>query len=85
MVHREYLDLSSIELDGSHTPTKNGVEAVGYQGRKDCKTSNALFISDRQGVILAISSPQKGQHHNLFEIQTLFEELFTILKRQKLI
>lgn len=84
MNHREYLDLSSIELDGSHTPAKNGGEAVGYQGRKGCKTSNALFISDSQGVILAMSSPQEGQHHDLFEIQSLFEELCTILKEAKI-
>jgi hypothetical protein len=29
--HLRYLDLSSIELDGSHTPAKNGGDAVGYQ------------------------------------------------------
>ena len=82
--HRSYLDLSSIELDGSHTPAKNGGEAFGYQGRKGCKTSNALFISDSQGVLLAMSTPQEGQHHDLFEIQTLFEELSTILKEAKI-
>ena len=27
---RQYLDLSSIELEGSHTPAKNGGDAVGY-------------------------------------------------------
>lgn len=27
----KYLDLSSIEFDGSHTPAKNGGDAVGYQ------------------------------------------------------
>jgi transposase len=40
---RQYLDLSSVELDGSHTPTKNGGDAVGYQGRKACNPTNALF------------------------------------------
>jgi len=29
--HLRYSDLSSIELDGSHTPAKNGGDAVGYQ------------------------------------------------------
>ena len=29
-----HLDCSSVQLDGSHTPAKNGGEAVGYQGRK---------------------------------------------------
>ena len=29
-----HLDCSSGQLDGSHTPTRNGEEAVGYQGRE---------------------------------------------------
>ncbi len=82
--YREYLDLSSMELDGSHTPAKNGGEAVGYQGRKGCKTSNTLFVSDSQGVMLAMSTPQEGQHHDLFEIQSLFDELCTILKEAEI-
>lgn len=75
-----YLDLSSIEFDGSHTLAKNGGEAVGYQGRKASKTTNSLFISDSRGVMLAMSTPQEGQHHDLFQIQTLFEEICTLLK-----
>ena len=79
------MDLSSAELDGSHTPAKNGGDAVGYQGRKACKTTNALFISDNQGVVLGMSTPQEGHmaratSHYLFEIQTLFNEICTILK-----
>jgi transposase len=78
--NRQYLDLSSVEFDGSHTPAKNGGDAVGYQGRKACKTTNALFMSDNQGVILAMSTPQEGQHHDLFEIETLFKEICCLLK-----
>jgi transposase len=76
----KYLNLSSIEFDGSHTPAKNGGDAVGYQGRKSSNTTNALFISDSQGVMLAMSTPQEGQHHDLFQIQILFDEICNILK-----
>lgn len=78
--NRNHLDLSSIEFDGSHTPAKNGGDAVGYQGRKACNTTNALFLSDNQGVMLAMSTPQEGQHHDLFQIQTLFDEICQLLK-----
>lgn len=78
--NRKYLDLSSVEFDGSHTPCKNGGDAVGYQGRKACKTTNALFMSDNQGVMLAMSTPQEGQHHDVFEIQSLFDEICTMLR-----
>ncbi len=59
---------------------KNGGDAVGYQGRKACNTTNALFMSDNQGVMLAMSTPQEGQHHDLFEIQVLFDEICSLLK-----
>jgi hypothetical protein len=76
-----HLDLSSLEFDGSHTPAKNGGDAVGYQGRKASNTTNSLFISDNQGIILAMSTPQEGQHHDLFQIQELFDEICTMLKK----
>jgi hypothetical protein len=79
--HLKYLDLSSIELDGSHTPAKNGGDAVGYQGRKAAKTTNTLFVSDNQGLMLAMSTPQEEQHHDLYQIQLLFEEICTLLKQ----
>jgi transposase len=78
--NRKHLDLSSVEFDGSHTPAKNGGDAVGYQGRKACKTTNALFMSDNQGVMLAMSTPQEGQHHDLYHIQALFDEICDLLK-----
>lgn len=31
--------------------------------------------------MLAMSTPQEGQHHDLFEIQSLFDEICTILKK----
>ncbi|MHB8403791.1 MAG: transposase [Bacteroidia bacterium] len=37
------LDLSSVQLDGTHTPAKRGGGAVAYQGRKKCKTSKCSF------------------------------------------
>jgi transposase len=76
----QFLDLSSAEFDGSHTPAKRGGLAVGYQGRKACKTTNGLYMSDNQGVMLAMATPQEGQHHDLYEIETLFKEVCDMLK-----
>ena len=63
------LDMSSVQLDGSHTPAKRGGEAVDYQKRKSCKTTNMLFLTDKSGMPLAISDPVSGNHHDLFEIK----------------
>ena len=53
------------------------IDAVGYQGRKACKTTNALFMSDNQGVILGMATPQEGQQHDLFQIKELFKKYVT--------
>lgn len=78
--HHAYLDLSTAQIDGSHTPAKNGGAAVGYQGRKATKTTNSLFLADNQGVMLAMATPQEGNHHDLFEIQPLFTQLIALLQ-----
>jgi transposase len=79
--HKAKLDLSSIQLDGSHTLCKQGGEAVGYQARKKANTTNNLFLADNQGQMLACASAQAGQHHDLFDIASLFEELCEILTK----
>lgn len=73
------LDLSSMQLDGSQTPAKKQGEAIGYQGRKKCRTTNALFLCDNNGRPLSMATPQAGNHNDLFEIQTLFDELCALL------
>ena len=39
---KNLLDLSSAQLDGTHTPCKRGGQAAGYQKRKAAITSNIL-------------------------------------------
>jgi transposase len=78
--NRQYLDMSSVELDGSQTLCKNGGEAVGYQKRKSGETTNSLYLSDSRGIMLAMATPQEGQHHDLFEIKQMFEEICQMLK-----
>lgn len=77
--YKPLLDLSSSDLDGSHTRALKGGEEVAYQKRKKSKTTNALYLTDRQGLPLAMSEPVSGNHHDLFDIQTHFEELINPL------
>ena len=46
---QEDLNLSELNLDGTHTLAKKGGESVAYQGRKKGKTSNILPIMDANG------------------------------------
>jgi len=79
--HKGELDLSSGDIDGSHTPSQRGGEEVAYQGRKSRKTTNCLYLTDRQGIPLSMSAPVGGNHHDLYNIRKSLEELFnTLLK-----
>lgn len=73
--HRSELDLSSVELDGSHTPAIRGGEAVGYQGRKKRRTTNALYLTDRKGQPIAMSSPKSGEHHDTHDIVNVMRNM----------
>jgi len=46
------LNLSELNLDGSHVLAKKGGESVAYQGRKKGKTTNILPITDSLGFII---------------------------------
>ena len=79
--YRDRIDLSSVDLDGSHTPAIRGGEGVDYQGRKKGKTTNALYLTDRQGLPLAMSEPVAGNHNDLFDIEVQFEVVATTLDK----
>ena len=77
--NRSMIDLSSGDLDGSHTTALRGGEQVQYQGRKKRKTTNALYLTDRNGLPLAMSEPMAGNHNDLYDIEVHAEEVFATL------
>lgn len=78
--NKHLLDLSSIQLDGTHTPTKRGGEAVAYQGRKKSKTSNLLILTDNQGIPLACSDPIEGNHNDAFNLVPTVQKMIAGLE-----
>ena len=79
--YRNELDMSSVDLDGSHTTALRGGEEVGYQGRKKRKTTNALYLTDRQGLPIAMSSPKSGEHHDVHNIEEVIGDMFNDLEK----
>lgn len=67
--HKTLLDMSSVQLDGTHTPSKRGSQAVDYQARKKCKTRNMLILTDSQGIPIAASDPIAGNHNDAYELK----------------
>ena len=81
---REFLNLSEINFDGSHTISKKGGESVKYQGRKKAKTSNILPVTDKMGYIIATTQIIAGNHHDGFELKEKLQQIFKYLKAQSL-
>jgi transposase len=74
------LDLTQLNLDGSHAIAKKGGEAVAYQGRKKAKTSNILPITDGKGYILASTGIIAGNHNDSFNLKPHLQAAFKRLK-----
>jgi hypothetical protein len=82
---RNLLDVSELNLDGSHTIAKKGGESVVYQGRKKAKTSNILPIFDKQGYVLASTGIVAGNHNDAFNLKPHLQAAFKWIKNQNLI
>jgi transposase len=75
------LNLSELNLDGSHIIAKKGGESVAYQGRKRAKTSNILPVTDQAGYILATTPLVAGNHNDAFELKDNLQAAFKFMKR----
>jgi len=75
------LNLSELNLDGSHVLAKKGGESVAYQGRKKGKTTNILPIADGQGFIIASTELIAGNHNDAYHLKTHLQEAFKFIKR----
>jgi transposase len=75
------LDLSVLNVDGSHAVAKKGGEAVAYQGRKKAKTSNILPITDHNGYIVATTEIVAGNHNDAYQLKVHLQDAFKAMKR----
>jgi transposase len=75
------LDLSELNLDGSHVIAKKGGESVAYQGRKKAKTTNILPISDRNGFFIASTGLIAGNHNDAYNLKSHLQAAFKAMKR----
>ena len=73
--------MSSIDLDGNHTTALGGGDCQSYQGCKKQKTTNAIYVTDRHGIPLAIFSPVAGSHNDLYNISQVVKEVFSQLTK----
>jgi transposase len=75
------LNLSELNLDGSHAIAKKGGEAVAYQGRKKAKTTNILPITDGDGFIIATTGLIAGNHNDAYHLKSHLQTAFKSMKR----
>jgi len=81
---KDVLNLSEINLDGTHTLAKKGGESVAYQGRKKAKTSNILPFVDGQGYIIGATDIIAGNHNDAFDLKVHLQTGFKTMKKMGL-
>jgi transposase len=81
MAIQDDLNLSELNLDGSHVIAKKGGESVAYQGRKRAKTTNILPVTDAHGFIVASTLPIAGNHNDAFNLKTHLQTAFKMMRR----
>jgi hypothetical protein len=74
------LDLSQLNLDGTHTIAKKGGENGAYQGRKRAKTSNILPILTANDYIVASTGIVAGNHNDAFNLKPHLQAAFRTMK-----
>lgn len=79
------LNLSELNLDGTHTLAKKGGQSVAYQGRKKGKTSNILPIMDGNGYVVASTGIIAGNHNDAYNLKPHLQTAFKEMKRLGLV
>jgi len=75
------LNLSELNLDGTHTLAKKGGQSVAYQRRKKGKTSNILPIMEGNGYIVASTGIIAGNHNDAYNLKPHLQTAFKEMKR----
>ena len=78
------LNLSELNLDGSHAIAKKGGQSVAYQGRKKANTTNILPITDGDGLIIAATGLIAGNHNDAYNLKAHLQTAFKSMKRSGL-
>ena len=79
--HKALLDLSLAFLDATHTIAKRGGDQTGTCGKRRFKSSNTLWLTDRQGLVVAFCPPLSGKRHDAFNIAKRFQALLDMFYR----
>ena len=84
MTIKKDLDLSELNVDGTHTIAKKGAKSVAYQARKKAKTSNIIPVTDAEGFIIATTELIAGNHNDLYQLKDNLRMLFKQMKQLNL-
>jgi len=78
------LDMSTVQLDGTHSLAKRGGESVSYQKRKRGKTSNMMLLVDNKGTPITCSEPISGRHNDAYNLCDTVKVMLSDIKRSNI-
>ena len=80
LAKEQALDLSHLNLDGTHTIAKKGGDSAVYQRRKRAKTTNILPMLEANGFIVATTDIIAGNHNDAYELVANLRSAFEFIK-----
>lgn len=79
-----HLNISEINLDGTHTIAKKGGQKVDYQRRKRANTSNIFPLTDKIGNIIGFLPLTAGNHNDAFDLTERLQDFFNWMRSCRL-
>jgi len=79
-----HINISEINLDGTHSIAKKGGEKIAYQPRKRAQTSNIFPLADKLGNIIGFLPLTAGNHNDAYQLKERLIEFFQWLKSFKI-
>ena len=84
LAKEDSLDLTHLNIDGTHTLAKKGGESVAYQRRKRGKTSNVIPVVEANGFIVATTDILPGNHNDAYQLVGNLQNTFQFIQARGL-
>ena len=81
---RHLLCLSTVQLDGTLTRGIRGGQHVGVQSRRKMRCTNTLWLCDAKGRVVGFTTPQAGNHQDVFSIDSLLSAALDEIRQCKI-
>lgn len=83
--YKYLLDMSSTQLDGTHTPPNVEGQQQVIKDVKNAKPVTMLIITDNQGIPLSCSNPIAGNHNDAYDLVKTVDKMMLDIEESNIL